>query len=72
MKYLVLSLSALIFFGLGAAKALPLERKTTSSPGTMKGYLQLRRPVGVAEHEYPRERTTSPTCLPGTSDLCEV
>lgn len=26
----------------------------------MKGYLQLRRPVGVAEHEYPRERTTSP------------
>ncbi|KAJ6569262.1 hypothetical protein B0H19DRAFT_1256911 [Mycena capillaripes] len=50
MKCLAISLSALGFFG--TAAALPLDRKSTSSPGTMKGYLQLRGEVGAAMRPY--------------------
>ncbi|KAJ7860097.1 hypothetical protein B0H14DRAFT_3446288 [Mycena olivaceomarginata] len=42
MKYLPsIAVSALVLAGV-LVGALPVERKSTSSPGTMKGYLQLR------------------------------
>ncbi|KAJ7908008.1 hypothetical protein B0H13DRAFT_1879108 [Mycena leptocephala] len=40
-------------------------------PGDDEGVSAAAPAVGVAGHEYPRERIASPTCLPGTSDLCE-
>ncbi|KAJ7787968.1 hypothetical protein B0H14DRAFT_3458325 [Mycena olivaceomarginata] len=42
MKYLVsIAIATLIYAGV-LVGGLSVERKSTSSPGTMKGYLQLR------------------------------
>ncbi|KAJ7099039.1 hypothetical protein C8R43DRAFT_1141463 [Mycena crocata] len=43
MKYFILTLS---LAAVALSTALPLSRKATTNPGTMKGYLQLRGTEG--------------------------